>query len=113
MTTEDQNNLSAQMQTAIDKLRTAVHRQYPNATFRVARAQDDPDSVHLVATVDIDDPDEVVDLVIDRVLDYQLEQGLPVHVIPVRPLTRVLEEQTSQKPMVRPRIDWAAAVRHP
>ena len=113
MTTEQRSELSPPMRTAVDELRNTVQSRYPNATFRVARAQDDPGSVHLVATVDIDDPDDVVDLVIDQVLEYQLEQGLPVHVIPVRPLTRVLEEQASGKPRARPRIDWGAAVRHP
>jgi len=36
------------------------------------------------ATVDVDDPDEVVDLVIDRMLALQIDVGLSVHLIPIR-----------------------------
>lgn len=113
MTTEHQGDLSPQMQSAVDELRDTVQGRYPDARFRITRGQDDPDSVHLVATVDVDDPDEVVDLVIDRVLEFQLDRGLPVHVIPIRPLARVLENQASHKHRQRPKIDWDAAVRHP
>jgi hypothetical protein len=34
--------------------------------------------------VDVDDPDEVVDLVIERVLSLTIDEGVPVHVPPVR-----------------------------
>ncbi|MFN8556134.1 MAG: hypothetical protein U0531_01850 [Dehalococcoidia bacterium] len=35
----------------------------------------------LIVTVDVDDTDAVLDT-IDRVLELQLDDGLPVHVIP-------------------------------
>ncbi len=113
MTTENQRDLSSQMQSAVNELRQTVKERYPEATFRIYRGQDEPEAVHLIATVDIDDPDEVVDLVIERVLEFQLDKGLPVHVIPIRPLARVLEDQASQRHRARPRIDWGAAIPNP
>ena len=48
--------------------------------------------MYLVATVDIDDTDEVVEVFIDRLIDMQVEEGLPVYVVPpIRPIERVLE----------------------
>ncbi len=38
------------------------------------------------------DTDAVVDIFIDRLLDLQVEEQLPLYVIPVRPLERVLAE---------------------
>ena len=68
---------------AIAELQSLISQHYPGTTFSVDRG-DEGEGVLIFATVDVDDPDEVVDLVIDRVLDLQLEEGLPVHVIPVR-----------------------------
>lgn len=113
MTSEQQPEVSPTMQHALDELKGIVERRYPEATFHVAQGQDEPDSIHLIAAANFDDPDEVVDLVIDRVLELQLDQGLPVHVIPIRPLPRVLEDQASQRKQPRPRIDWGAATRQP
>jgi hypothetical protein len=50
---------------------------------------DDPETTHIVATVDLDDPDEAVDLVIDRMLELQLDGGIPVYVLPIRTPERV------------------------
>ena len=69
---------------AIWELQYLIARHYPQATFVVAPGEDDTQAIHLWVTVDIDDPDEVTDLVIDRVLAFQIDDGLPVHVIPVR-----------------------------
>jgi len=41
-------------------------------------------SVHLEATFDVDDPETILDLVIDRVLELQVDERLPIHVIPLR-----------------------------
>ena len=38
----------------------------------------------VTAVVDVDDPDEVVDRFIDRLVTLQVEDSLPLHVIPVR-----------------------------
>ena len=89
MSAERSDEITPRMQSALSELQELIHTQHPTATFEVTRAEDDPNSIHLQATVDVDDPDQVLDLVIDRVLEFQVEERLPVHVIPLRPLERV------------------------
>jgi hypothetical protein len=49
-----------------------------------------------VVTVDVDDADAVLDIVIDRVMELQIEEGLPVHVIPLRTPERVAALRRAQ-----------------
>jgi hypothetical protein len=44
---------------------------------------DDPDITLLWTTVDVDDPDKVLDLVQERQLQWQIEEGVPVYVVPI------------------------------
>jgi hypothetical protein len=39
-----------------------IRARYPEAIFRVEHGIDDPRAIHLVATIDVEDRDEVVDL---------------------------------------------------
>src|SRR5262245_41354240 len=89
MSNEQPLHLDELTQQAVDELRQTIADRYPTASFEVTRAADDPQSVHLLAIVDVDDPDEVGDLVVDRVVHMQVEGGIPVHVIPIRTLERV------------------------
>lgn len=77
------------MESAISELKAMITARYPDAQFEVVPATDEPEGIHLIATVD-DDTDAVLDLVIDRVIDFIVEEGIPVHVIPSQPLERVL-----------------------
>ena len=46
---------------------------FPTPNLEVAPGEDEiPESVHPYTTVDIDDPDEVGDPVLDRALEFQL-----------------------------------------
>ena len=76
------------MQAAVAEMQERIRARYPDATF-AASYGDDPDGVYLTVTVDLEDTDEVVDVYIDRLLDLQIEEGLPLHVIPVRPPERI------------------------
>jgi len=38
----------------------------------------------LIVTVAIDDPDEVVDVYAEKLLTLQVEEGLPLYIVPVR-----------------------------
>jgi hypothetical protein len=87
---DDSLELSPQMESAIKELKAMILARFPDAQFNVAPAIDEPESIHIITTVDVDDTEEVLDLVIDRVIDLIVEEGIPVHVIPVRPLERVL-----------------------
>lgn len=108
MSTEHLRGLDPRMEQALAELKDMVRRRYPAATFEVAPGQDEADAVHLIATVDVEDPDEVLDVVIDRVLELQIEEGLPVHLIPIRPLEREVQELRARRRQARPRIDWGA-----
>ena len=77
---------------AIEELQGAIAERYPTANFEVARAHDEPENIHLTAIVDIDHTDEVLDLVIDQVVELQVEERIPVHVIPIRTPNRVLAD---------------------
>lgn len=95
--------LDPRVQAALDELRDTIQKHYPTARFAVSRGHDEPENVHLMTIVDLDDPDEVLDLVIDRVVNLQVEERIPVHVIPIRPVERVLQEMRARTPKRRPR----------
>jgi hypothetical protein len=78
------------MQIAIDELKQMIVEHYPEATFQVVRSPEDPHIVHLMATIDVSDKGEVFDLIVDRMMQFLIEDGLPLFVIPVRPRERVL-----------------------
>jgi len=92
--------LSPQMLQAIDELKTLIKTHYPDAQFEVERAADEPEAILLVTTVDIDTTEDILDLVIDRVIDLQVEDRIPIHVIPLRPIKRVIADM--QRPKARP-----------
>jgi hypothetical protein len=80
---DDQSITDPRMLAAIKELKELVRSHYPEATFSVGGGTDDPEAVHIYATVDIEDTDPVVDVVLERELELFAE-GLPVHVIPLR-----------------------------
>jgi hypothetical protein len=73
-----------QVQAAARELKTTILGKYPAATFRLSRAADDQRSWNLWTMVDIEDPDDVSDLVTERALDMRVEEGIPIHVVPIR-----------------------------
>ncbi len=89
----DQNE--PRIQAALSELQELIRQQWPEASFEVSRGED-PEGVYLGATVDIDDTDDVMEVIIERLLDIQVEQRLPVYVIPVRPTHRVIEEMRTR-----------------
>jgi hypothetical protein len=74
---------------AVHELQVAIAARYPTTTFELVRGPDDPASIHLLAVADVDDPDEVGDLVVERVVTLQAEEGIPLHVIPLRTPERI------------------------
>ncbi len=83
--------LSPRMRAALDELQAMIHGRFPTATFAVAQGEDDPEAVHLRATVDVEDADLVTDLVVDRLVELQVDEGQPVYVIPLRPIAKVAQ----------------------
>jgi len=88
------------IQGAVAELQGMIRDRWPQADFELSRG-DDPEGSYLDAIVDIEDPDEVMDLVVDRLLGMQVDQGLPVHVVPRRPVKRALE-MTRARVQARP-----------
>jgi len=82
----DSNDL--RVRAAMVELQALIQRHYPAATFRKTLGED-PEGMYLMATVDVEDTDDVVDVYIERLLEFQVDEGLSVYVIPVRPLKRV------------------------
>lgn len=85
---------------AIEDIKALILARYPGASFEVSRG-DDPYGVYLTATVDVEDTDEVVDLYIDRLIDLQVEERLPLHVLPLQPFERIaatLEAELARSP---------------
>ncbi|CAN5752027.1 hypothetical protein BH20CHL1_BH20CHL1_07890 [soil metagenome] len=52
---------------------------------------EEPVGIYLTAIVDVEGIDEVFDLYIDRLVDLQVEERLPLYLNPVRPLERPTE----------------------
>lgn len=73
---------------ALDELTQRIRERYPDAAFTVVRGED-PDGVYLNAVVDLDDTDEVVDHVLDKLYEVQVERELPVYIMTVPPMERV------------------------
>jgi hypothetical protein len=71
------------MQAAMVALQALIQQAYPAASFAVVPG-DDPDGLYVLATVDVKDTDAVVDVYIDRLLTLQIDDGLPIYVVPLR-----------------------------
>ncbi len=78
------------IQEAIQELTGIVRDRYPDATFEVGFGVE-PSGVQVIVTVDVEDTDEVRDLYIKRLLDMQVEEGLPLYFITVPPFERTTE----------------------
>jgi len=69
---------------AAEELKATIRTRYPDAKFKLSRAQDDREAWNLWTLVDIDDPDEVNDLIRDRELEMLTEEHIPLYVVPTR-----------------------------
>jgi hypothetical protein len=68
----------------VDELKGTILTRYPEATFEIAPGNENPTAIHLHAFVDLDDPFDVTDELLDRIVDIQVDEGVPLHVIPHR-----------------------------
>jgi hypothetical protein len=83
MKTVEEYLSNERMSAAVNELQTAISSVFPEAQFELY-AFDDPEGLYIRTTVDIDDTDQVIDTIIDRLVTFQFEDLLPIHVIPVR-----------------------------
>jgi hypothetical protein len=98
MTRKQFEGLDQRVRLALDELSSTILLRYPDAQFEVKRGGDDPASIYLLARVDIQETEDILDLVIDRLLELQIEEQIPIHVLPL-PLIKqeISSEQTKQK----------------
>ena len=85
------NNLDTpEMKVAVAEIKHLILQRFPDATFTCGLGED-PVGMYLVATVDLEDLGPVEDVFIDRLVDLQVDEGIPLHVITSRPLARTME----------------------
>jgi len=72
---------------ALEELQGLILGRYPAATLSVGLG-DDPEGVYLRPVVDVEDRGEVVDVFINRLVDLQVDEGLPLYVVLGRPPER-------------------------
>ena len=83
--------LTPRVKEAVRELQRRITERFPQASFVIEEGFD-PKGTYLVTTVDIADTDEVIDVVGDRLVELQVEEGLPVYVISLRPMKRVVAQ---------------------
>jgi hypothetical protein len=71
------------MDEAIAEMKERISKRFPTTTYEMYQGED-PVGIYLIAIVDTDDLEEVMDLFISRLVDLQVDEGLPLFVIPER-----------------------------
>jgi hypothetical protein len=98
MTDEFESGLDTRTQAAVNELRETIRQHYPEASFELSQGFDEPEQILLTTIVDLDDPDEVLDLVLDRLLELEIDEGIPLYVIPISTPERTLAQLQSAPP---------------
>src|SRR5436309_11361992 len=89
--------LTPAIEKAVNELKGRIAERFPQASFVIEEGFD-PKGIYLVTTVDIADTDEVIDVVGDRLVELQVDEGLPIYVTPLRPIQRVVAELQEREP---------------
>jgi uncharacterized protein (DUF433 family) len=100
--------ITPRAQAALDELKAMIAARYPEASFSVYTWYDIA-GIYLEATIDVEDTDEVRDVFRDRLLDIQVEDGIPVHVRVSQPPERAwAQSQAVQEEQWRARKRFAS-----
>jgi len=84
MPAENYDVLTPRLQRAVDELQHLIRQVDPLATFQVVPGED-PAGTYVLATVDVEDTELVMDAYMDRLLTLQIDEGLPLYVLPLHP----------------------------
>ncbi len=95
---EIQITITPRAQAALDELQAMIAARYPEAIFDVQKGWRSA-GIYLEATVDVEDTDEVLDVFMDRLVDFQIE-GIPVSVSVSQPRERVWAQFREQRSRV-------------
>ena len=101
MTQKNQIHLTPRMQEVIEELKRLITERFPQPTFEVEEGFD-PEGIYLITTVDIADTDDVIAVVGDRLVDLQVDEGLPLYVTPLRPIDRVIADLRNRETATSP-----------
>src|SRR5205823_7993569 len=97
--------LTPAMEKAVNELKGTISKHFPQASFVVEEGFD-PKGIYLVTTVDIADTDEVIDVIGDRLVELQVDEGLPLYVTPLRPIQRVIAELREREAAMPPPLPF-------
>jgi len=109
MSRKQQDSHDPRIMGVVTELEEIIAQQYPTVMFEVFEGEDPP-GIYLRATVDSEDPDQLMDLVIDRLLPLQVEERLPLYFIAARRNTRALAEIHTPHP-IRPNVSVSTSQR--
>ena len=101
MKSENHIRLTPRMKKALHELKGLITARFPQAAFVVEEGFD-PEGVYLITTVDIADTDDVIAVIGDRLVELQVNEGLPVYVTPLRPIERVVAELRNRQTAIPP-----------
>ena len=101
MNQEHHLHLSPVMEQAISELKGMISARFPKASFLIEEGFD-PKGIYLVTTVDIADTDEVIEVIGDRLVQMQVDEGLPLYVTTLRPIQRVVAELAEREASTLP-----------
>ncbi len=89
---------------AVRDLTALISARYPATTFKVGPGENPP-GTYILASVDVPDDEDVLDVVVDCLLEMQVDEGLPVYVIPLSTPERTAEIMRARRERGEPR--WA------
>lgn len=69
---------------ALTELRAIIKSAFPESEFEVFEG-DDPHGTYLRAIVDVEDMNDVIDVFINRLMEFQEDDDLDVYVVVSRP----------------------------
>jgi len=77
-------NVDDEAMVFVEELKGLILERHPEATFEISPGPENPTAIHLHAYVDLDDPFEMTDEIIDRIVDIQIDHEIPLSVAPHR-----------------------------
>jgi len=87
----------------VDDLKRLITARFPDAGFTVFEGED-PEGVYLRAVVDVDDSSDVMETVLDKLYELEVEQELPVYVVTSQPPERVAAKRKTRRNQPRPTL---------
>lgn len=85
------------VEVALDEIQSLIRTRFPEAVFEIGPSYD-PWGVYVRVMVDVEDPEDVTDAIMDRLLDIQVERRLPIWVVVLPPSERVIADLGGQPP---------------